>query len=111
MNLKDGLQKSERGAYPHFFDGGLVCVSRAGVCLQPSFDAAACALVAALRLAYGVNLGSGIDTLSIVSTSPIGDALDVLGCDTDIDLMPLVLASMPSIIKPPPSYTTREGRV
>jgi hypothetical protein len=44
-------------------------------------------------------LGSTIDASSIVSSSPGDSAIDVIGCDIDIDTMAVVLASMPSIIK------------
>jgi hypothetical protein len=34
-----------------------------------------------------------------VLSSPLDGAIDVLGCDIDIDMMTIVLTSMPSIIK------------
>jgi hypothetical protein len=35
----------------------------------------------------------------MVSSSPADSAIDVIGCDIDIDTMAVVLASTPSIIK------------
>jgi hypothetical protein len=48
---------------------------------------------------YELRLRSSINGSSMISSSPANGAIDVLGCDIDIDMMTTVLISMPSIIK------------